>query len=274
MGTGLRGVSSRYSKLKIRDSQGHSLVAQEGAASFSGVWTRGPRAARFTSAARDQWLGAQPCRPAAPCSAQVREPPPYSSPLFRFLSSPPAPASRGSSRLEESTEPAAPLPRPRGAPDRGAKSRRPLHRTRHARLRRPLQQASLRARPRLFSLGEGALASWLTFSGLPSSPSRTSITGPGSPRGIDENGRAAPLPAGGPRSRSLHQALRAPHAALPSEVAPSADKPRSPGLPRRRAPGRHFLKNCCSGRGQRSRLGLCRYWHQRSLRGPGARGSG
>ncbi|KAJ1112744.1 hypothetical protein NDU88_001005 [Pleurodeles waltl] len=255
MGTGLRG---------------------EGAASFSGVWTRGPRAARFTSAARDQWLGAQPCRPAAPCSAQVREPPPYGSPLFRLLSSPPAPASQGSSRLEESTEPATPLPCPRGAPDHGAKSRRPPHRTRHARPRRPLQQASLRlrARQRLFSSVEGALASRLTFSGLPSSPSCTSIMGPGSPRGIAENGHAAPLPAGGSRLWSLHQALRAPHEALPSEAAPSVDKPRSPGLPRRRAPSRHFFKNSRSGRGQRSRLGLCRYWHRRSLRGPGARGSG
>ncbi|KAJ1163060.1 hypothetical protein NDU88_003523 [Pleurodeles waltl] len=138
---------------------------KEGAASFSGVWARGPRAARFTSATRNQRLGAQPCRPAAPCSAQMRERSPYGSPLFRHLSSPPAPVSRGSVRLEGSTEPAAPLPRPRGAPGRGAKSRRLLHRTLHIRPRQPPQQASpyLWARPRLFSSGEGALTLGLTY---------------------------------------------------------------------------------------------------------------
>ncbi|KAJ1205581.1 hypothetical protein NDU88_001009 [Pleurodeles waltl] len=219
-----------------------SLQHMRGGSFVLGRLGPGPRAACFTSAARNQRLGAQPCRPASPCSAQMREPSPYGSPLFRHLSSPPASVSRGSVRREGSTEPAAPLPRPRGAPGRGAKSRRLLHHTRHVRPRRPPQQASpyLWARPRLFSSGEGALTLRLTsfrasFQSFAHQYRGSRVSG------RDQRSRPRRSSAhGGSRSRSQVQVLHAPHAARPSEVAPSAGKPRSPGPPRRREPSRHF----------------------------------
>ncbi|KAJ1202832.1 hypothetical protein NDU88_006627 [Pleurodeles waltl] len=161
------------------------------------------------------------------------------------------------------------------APGRGAKSRHLLQRARHARPRRLPQQASPypRARPRLFSSGEGAFplrltsfrASFQSFahpyrgarvSGRDqrSRPRRSSARrgfqvaepGPGNSRAA----RGTPV-GGGPVSRQAPISGPA--------KAPRAQPP--------------FL-NCHSGRGQRSRLGVCQYWHQRSLQGPGARGSG
>ncbi|KAJ1159822.1 hypothetical protein NDU88_000327 [Pleurodeles waltl] len=94
-----------------------------------------------------------------------------------------------------------------------------------------------------------------------------------SERGTNESGRTAPLPAGaldrGARSRHFERRIRHSRRKRPRQQA-------SPDLWVRRdaVSAAAILKNCCSGRGQRSRRGLCRYWHRRSLRGPGARGSG
>ncbi|KAJ1213207.1 hypothetical protein NDU88_000846 [Pleurodeles waltl] len=98
------------------------------------------------------------------------------------------------------------------------------------------------------------------------------VTEPESPR-TNEAGCVAPLPAGGPRSQPAPGTSRAAHGTRIGGGPVSGRAP-IPGLaetPLARPPS---LETYRFGRGQRSRLGLCRHRYRRYLRGPGARGNG
>ncbi|KAJ1197281.1 hypothetical protein NDU88_001143 [Pleurodeles waltl] len=89
----------------------------------------------------------------------------------------------------------------------------------------------------------------------------------------NEAGRVAPLPAGGPRSQPALGTSRAAHGTRIGG-GPVSGWALIPGLaetPLARLPS---LETYRSGRGQRSRLGLCRHRYRRSLRGPGDRENG
>ncbi|KAJ1088630.1 hypothetical protein NDU88_001786 [Pleurodeles waltl] len=97
-------------------------------------------------------------------------------------------------------------------------------------------------------------------------------TEPKSPR-TNEAGRVAPLPAGGPRSQPAPGTSCAPHGTRIGGGPVSGRAP-IPGLAETPVAQPPSLEIYRSGRGQRSRLGLCRHRYRRSLRGPGARRNG